>query len=244
MAAQGSFRSPQDRRPRNSLEEARVLTAQFELKHLRYAVAATRYRSFRKAADALGIKQSTLSRGIAQLEARLGVILFERTSGGVLLTRAGRKILRTSTHLVETLDQMISTARNIGNGDAGHITVGFYTSLSAGNLRASLVEYAARFPKVDIQTHGPDIEAGGIAGRRFAHVTAPAQDLAKRIGVVALMDERADLRLLGLAGQFYDRGGDGDADEDDGAEPGEHLAVHGDPPVQLLPGNIRALPGW
>ena len=80
MAAQGSFRSPQDRRPRNSLEEARVLTAQFELKHLRYAVAATRYRSFRKAADALGIKQSTLSRGIAQLEARLGVILFERTT--------------------------------------------------------------------------------------------------------------------------------------------------------------------
>lgn len=149
MAAQGSFRSPQDRRHRKSLEEARVLTAQLELKHLRYAVAATRYRSFRKAADALGVKQSTLSRGIAQLEARLGVILFERTSGGVRLTMAGDEILRTSMHLVETLDQMISTARNIGNGDAGHITVGFYTSLSAGNLRASLVEYAARFPKVD-----------------------------------------------------------------------------------------------
>ena len=197
MAAQGSFRSPQDRRPRNSLEEARVLTAQFELKHLRYAVAATRYRSFRKAADALGIKQSTLSRGIAQLEARLGVILFERTSGGVLLTMAGREILRTSTHLVETLDQMISTARNIGNGDAGHITVGFYTSLSAGNLRASLVEYAARFPKVDIQTHEGAracLFAGVDSGRIDIAITT-GDPIARDGNVMALWSERIIVAL-------------------------------------------------
>jgi DNA-binding transcriptional LysR family regulator len=38
----------------------------------------------------------------------------------------------------------------VGRGDAGYLTIGFYTSLSAGNLRASLVEYGRRFPQVEI----------------------------------------------------------------------------------------------
>ncbi len=124
-----------------------------DLRHLRYIVAAAERGSFRRAADAAGIKQSTLSRSIAQAEARLGVLLFERTSGGVRLTPAGAEVLRTSHHLVEALDHMIKTARDVGKGDAGRLTVGFYTSLSAGNLRASLIEYASRFPKIEIRTY-------------------------------------------------------------------------------------------
>jgi len=61
-----------------------------ELKHLRYAEAAERCGSFRKAADALAVKQSNLSRRIRSLEEQLGVKLFERTNGGVRPTPAGR----------------------------------------------------------------------------------------------------------------------------------------------------------
>ena len=39
-------------------------TLPVELKHLRYADAASQHGSFRKAADALGVKQSNLSRRI------------------------------------------------------------------------------------------------------------------------------------------------------------------------------------
>ncbi len=119
---------------------------------MRYAVAAAHFRSFRRAAEELGVKQSTLSRCIRQMEDRLGVQVFERTSGGVRLTTAGAEVLRTSRHLVETVDHMAATAKDIGRGEAGQLAIGFYTSLSAGNLRASLMEYAARFPKVDIRT--------------------------------------------------------------------------------------------
>lgn len=123
-----------------------------ELRHLRYAVAAAHFRSFRRAAEELSVKQSTLSRCIRQMEDRLGVKVFERTSGGVRLTTAGEEVLRTSRHLVETVDHMAATARDMGRGESGQLTIGFYTSLSAGNLRASLMEYAARFPMVDIRT--------------------------------------------------------------------------------------------
>src|SRR5690349_24339937 len=59
-----------------------------ELKHIRYAVAAADHRSFRRAAEALNLKQSNLSRGILQMECRLGVKLFERSKSGVCPTDA------------------------------------------------------------------------------------------------------------------------------------------------------------
>jgi len=123
-----------------------------ELKHLRYAEAAERCGSFRKAADSLAVKQSNLSRRIRSLEEQLGVKLFERTNGGVRPTPAGRAFLHRARRMLEELQVLIDGARAVGRGDAGHITIGFYTSLSAGNLRASLVEFARRFPDVEIST--------------------------------------------------------------------------------------------
>jgi hypothetical protein len=41
-----------------------------------------------------------------------------------------------------------STGRRPWAG-AGYLTIGFYTSLSAGNLRSTLLDYARRFPQVD-----------------------------------------------------------------------------------------------
>jgi len=155
-----------------SYEEFRSLETRIELRHLRFAVAAAYYRSFRRAAEALGVKQSSLSRCISQLEEQLGVTLFERTSGGVRLTVAGAEILRTSRHLVEGIDHLAATAKALGRGEAGRLTVGFYTSLSAGNLRASLIEYASRYPKVDVRTYE------GARSCLFAGVDAGRLDVA------------------------------------------------------------------
>lgn len=123
-----------------------------ELRHLRYAVAAAHYGSFRRAAEALGVKPSSLSRRISEMEDRLGVAVFERSSSGVRLTDAGTEILRASRHLVEGLDRMMASAKAAGRGETGRLAIGFYTSLSAGNLRASILEHARRFPEVEIRT--------------------------------------------------------------------------------------------
>ena len=39
-------------------------------------------------------------------------------------------------------------AHRTGRGEAGRLTIGFYTSLSAGNLRATLMDYSQRFPEI------------------------------------------------------------------------------------------------
>ena len=58
-------------------------SATIPLQHLRYAVVSAEYGSSRRAAEALLTQQSTLSRCIRELEESIGVIVFERSSGGV-----------------------------------------------------------------------------------------------------------------------------------------------------------------
>lgn len=121
-----------------------------ELKHLRFADAAAQHGSFRKAADALGLKQSNLSRRIKNLEERLGYRLFERTNGGVRPTRAGRDFLEGARRVLDDVQTIVGAADAVARGAAGHLRIGFYTSLSAGNLRSTLSELARRFPQVQI----------------------------------------------------------------------------------------------
>lgn len=122
------------------------------LHHLRAAVAAADCGSFRQAAETLGIRHSLLSRSIGQLEHFVGVTLFKRSHGGVVLTLAGRRILRISRMILEQVDMLVVTGQSSGSGDSGRLSVGFCTSISAGNLRASLVEFKQRAPQVELAT--------------------------------------------------------------------------------------------
>jgi DNA-binding transcriptional LysR family regulator len=168
-----------------------------DLRHLRYAVAAAHHGSFRRAADVLGVKQSSLSRRIRQMEDRLGVAVFERSSSGVRLTDAGTEILRASRHLVEGLDRMMASAKAAGRGEAGRLAIGFYTSLSAGNLRASFLEHARRFPEVEIRT------VEGARASLFAGLEHGTLDVAivtgepagRERGAMALWGERIMVAL-------------------------------------------------
>jgi len=121
------------------------------LQQLRYAVISAEYGSFRRAAEALLMRQSTLSRCIRQLEESIGVTVFERSSGGVCTTTAGRNFLRTARSILEQMDALVTSARYDGRGEAGRLAVGFYTSLSAGNLRATLVDFRQRCPQVELR---------------------------------------------------------------------------------------------
>ncbi len=156
-----------------------------ELKQLRYAIAAADHRSFRRAAEVLGLKQSTLSRSIRQMEERLGAALFERSSGGVRATPAGQEFLRAARSILEQMDALATIARSTGRGEAGRLTIGFYTSLSAGNLRATLLDYTQRFPQ---------IEVGMTESSRARLVTAlrnGALDIAIVTGETSLLDSKA-----------------------------------------------------
>jgi DNA-binding transcriptional LysR family regulator len=121
-----------------------------DLRHMRYTIAAADYRSLRRAAEAMHLKQSTLSRCVRELEDELQVTLFVRSRAGVRPTAAGAAFITSVRRVVQEIEGIATMARAAGRGEVGRITIGFYTSLSTGNLRATLLDYIERFPKVEI----------------------------------------------------------------------------------------------
>ena len=130
-----------------------------ELRHLRYAIAASDHRSLRRAAEILHLKQSTLSRCVRDLEEELQVQLFERSRIGVRPTAAGNAFITSARRVVQEIDCITNTARAAGRGEVGRLTIGFYTSLSTGSLRATLLDYMQHYPQVQIDIiQGPRTE--------------------------------------------------------------------------------------
>lgn len=123
-----------------------------DLRQLRYAVWAADHGSIRQAANALLMMQSSLSRSIRQLEHSLGVAVFERRSGGVRATDAGRHFLRMARSVLEQMDTIVAATKANRRGEAGRLVVGFCASLTAGNLRATLLDFKKRFPQVELGT--------------------------------------------------------------------------------------------
>jgi DNA-binding transcriptional LysR family regulator len=121
-----------------------------EIPHLRYVVAAAEHRSFRRAAAALNITQPTLSKRVRKLEQQLGVLLFERSTGGAHLTPIGEEFVQSARRILAEFGLMENRARAGKRGDAGRLEIGFYTSLSTGALRDSILSFVERHAQVEV----------------------------------------------------------------------------------------------
>lgn len=106
-----------------------------DLRYLRYAFAAAEHRSFRRTALTLGVPQSTVTRRIQILEARLGADIFLRHRAGVDLTLAGEQFLREARSSVDRLLQSADELASARRGVVGELRIGFVASLNRGGLR-------------------------------------------------------------------------------------------------------------
>jgi len=123
----------------------------FDIRQLRYAIAAADHGSFYRAARALDIEQSTLSRAILKLERAIGMPIFERSRAGVTMTLAGNTFIRGAKPMVATADRLVTMMRAAGQGRAGGLVLGHNSSVSAGNLRATLMGWREAHPDVEVE---------------------------------------------------------------------------------------------
>lgn len=122
----------------------------FDIRQLRYVIAAADHRSFHRAAAALEIDQSMISRHIKTLERIVGVKLFTRSRAGVAPTTAGAEFIRNARHIVAKADQLVTVMRASGQGRAGGLAVGYRHPISAGYLRATLLAWRDDHPNVQV----------------------------------------------------------------------------------------------
>lgn len=123
----------------------------FDIRQLRYAIAAADHGSFYRAARALDIEQSTLSRNILKLERAIGTPIFERSRAGVTMTVAGSAFIRDAKPMVISADKLVALMRAAGQGRAGALRLGHNGSFSAGNLRATVMSWHGAHPGVEME---------------------------------------------------------------------------------------------
>ena len=72
--------------------------------HMKYAVEIAKVGSINKASETLLMAQPNLSRSIKELEADLGITIFDRTSKGMLLTPEGEEFIGYAKNILRQLD--------------------------------------------------------------------------------------------------------------------------------------------
>jgi DNA-binding transcriptional LysR family regulator len=102
---------------------------------------------FQKAADALHITQTALTRRLQNLEAMLGVKLVERTTRSVALTRIGLDFLPQARRLWSDLSNALTEIQNSGRAHRGDIVIACVPTAGVQFLPRVIQEYAARYPQ-------------------------------------------------------------------------------------------------
>ncbi|WP_380873942.1 LysR family transcriptional regulator [Sphingomonas sp. DBB INV C78] len=127
--------------------------AMLDLKSLVYFIAVAEDLHFSRAADRLHVAQSALSVRIRQLEDRLGARLFARSKrSAVRLTQAGELFLAEARRVVQAAEQAESVGRRAGQGEVGHVAIGFVASaVFSGLLPGLLRRFRGMHPDVEVE---------------------------------------------------------------------------------------------
>ncbi|MHC8358351.1 LysR family transcriptional regulator [Pseudomonas sp. LB3P81] len=143
------------------------------LVELNAVVAVSTHRSFRRAADELGMSPSAMSHAIAALEQRMGVRLFNRTTRSVSLSEAGEQFLARLRPALHEISAAMEAVNQFRDTPSGTLRINATEGAVQTIMTPVVVEFLKRYPdmRLDIVTDTAlvDIVADGFdAGIRLA----------------------------------------------------------------------------
>ena len=153
-----------------------------QVRHIRYVIAAADHGSFRRAAAALGVQESAVSRRVRDLEDRLGAPLFTRSTGGVQLTQAGKQFVQRGRKALSQIGLARAEVTAIGRGEDGEIRVGIFSSLASGFLSDLFQAFGQRHKSVKL------LFTDGNPAEHVAAVRRHQLDVAFLTGLTAWPD--------------------------------------------------------
>jgi LysR family hydrogen peroxide-inducible transcriptional activator len=121
------------------------------LRDLRYLLAVTEHGSFRRAAEACGVSQPTLSIQLRKLEEELGVALLERASKAAAPTEACRRLLPHIRAAVAEADAILSVARGLRDPLSGRFRLGIIPTLAPYLLPLVYAPLREALPALEIE---------------------------------------------------------------------------------------------
>jgi DNA-binding transcriptional LysR family regulator len=145
--------------------DARILTGVGVL------AAVTETGNFARAAEALGLTPSGVSRAVARLEARVGVRLFDRTPRSVTLTEEGRRFHAQVMPLLAAIEEAATEAAGAAAAVSGKLRVNVDPWFARTVLAPSLSRFLGAYPLLSIDlivsNHREEMMTGVDVAVRF-----------------------------------------------------------------------------
>lgn len=161
-----------------------------DLNDLYYYTQVVEHGGFAPAGRALGLSKSRLSRRVASLEERLGVLLIQRSTRSFMVTELGQVYYERCKAVIEAA-QAAQAAIDFSRGRVcGSVRLSCPIGLLHEYVGKMVMEYMLRFPQVTVILMGMN---------RRVHVENEGLDLAVRMQTPPLEDSSLFMRVLGRA---------------------------------------------
>ena len=125
---------------------------------LNHLVAVARCGSFTAAAKAIGVTQSAVTKGVADLERQLGYAVFHRTARGALLTEKGSEFVERANRLLDDARELLEGAPAGSDPYAGTLRIGVCPASLEWRLITPLANLLARHPNIRFEVTGASFE--------------------------------------------------------------------------------------
>lgn len=157
------------------------------LTHVAQAIAVARTGSFTAAAKEIGITQSAITRGVADLERQIGYDLFHRTSRRVLLTDRGRIFVESAERLLIDARALLSSTPPGSDSFSGTLRVGICPAALEWRLFEPVTMLQRKHPALRFELSSSNFE------RMIQSLQAGNVDIA--VGFTAAFSEWPELQL-------------------------------------------------
>ncbi len=162
-------------------------------------LAVAREGSFTKAAAQLGITQSALSHGIRDLEARFGILLFNRTTRSVSTTEAGERLRTRLAPQFEEIDLALDGLGELRDRPSGTVRITCGAHGIETVLWPRLSKLLVDFPDIHIELNA-DSRLSDIAAERYDAGVRLGEQVAKDMVAVRI---GPDMRMAAVASPAY-----------------------------------------
>ncbi|WP_218508266.1 LysR family transcriptional regulator [Variovorax sp. dw_308] len=153
------------------------------LAEMRVFVALAEHGHFTRAAERLGMSQSSFSASLVKLEKQLGTRLFDRHTRACRVTEAGAALLPAARRLVADWDHLFADARDFARFSRGRVAVAAPSAQCALLLPPVIRAFGASHPGVrvvvqDVPEHEvQELVRSGVADLGIATQTDARTDL-------------------------------------------------------------------
>lgn len=174
------------------------MTAMDIVDELKAFVATAKTGSFTAAGDQLGMSNRLTSKYVAELESRLGVRLFQRTTRKVGLTPAGDDLLARAPALLDDLDDLLAEISERSHGFSGTIRISAPVTFGEIYVCGMLARFAAQNPglTLDLRLHDG-----------FVDLASEGIDVAFRVGRSEMLSLKSrklgEVRSITIASPDY-----------------------------------------